>query len=45
MNILCTLLNHKWQFLYKTGKYCYYVCSRCGREAYRDLFTFKEKRK
>ena len=43
MNLICALFQHKWRFLYKTDKYQYYICSRCGKEAFRELFTFKEQ--
>ena len=45
MNIVCALFKHKWRRLYKSGKFCYYICERCGREAYQELFTFKERKR
>lgn len=43
MNILCILFGHKWHKLYTSGTYCYYICTRCGRESYAKRITFKEK--
>ena len=41
MNIICALFNHKWRFLYKSGTYCYYICTRCGKESCTKRITFK----